>query len=225
MWGGIQVIYKKKVEDEERYEHFRIIEGVYIAEKDNYILLKRIVESIMAICGIFILSPVLIIISILIKIDSKGPIIYSQERLGVNGKRFRVLKFRSMVVDAEKGGPQWATKDDNRITKFGHFIRKTRIDELPQLLNILRGDMGIIGPRPERPIFTEKFSEEIPNFRDRLVIRPGLTGWAQVNGGYDITPREKFELDMYYIKNMSVLLDMKILVKTIKVVITGEGAR
>ncbi|ACK60908.1 exopolysaccharide biosynthesis polyprenyl glycosylphosphotransferase [Bacillus cereus] len=219
------MIYKKKVEDEERYEHFRIIEGVYIAEKDNYILLKRIVESIMAICGIFILSPVLIIISILIKIDSKGPIIYSQERLGVNGKRFRVLKFRSMVVDAEKGGPQWATKDDNRITKFGHFIRKTRIDELPQLLNILRGDMGIIGPRPERPIFTEKFSEEIPNFRDRLVIRPGLTGWAQVNGGYDITPREKFELDMYYIKNMSVLLDMKILVKTIKVVITGEGAR
>ncbi|HFJ9335771.1 exopolysaccharide biosynthesis polyprenyl glycosylphosphotransferase [Bacillus cereus] len=202
-----------------------MIEGVYIAEKDNYILLKRIVESIMAICGIFILSPVLIIISILIKIDSKGPIIYSQERLGVNGKRFRVLKFRSMVVDAEKGGPQWATKDDNRITKFGHFIRKTRIDELPQLLNILRGDMGIIGPRPERPIFTEKFSEEIPNFRDRLVIRPGLTGWAQVNGGYDITPREKFELDMYYIKNMSVLLDMKILVKTIKVVITGEGAR
>lgn len=219
------MIYKKKVEDEDRYEHLRIIEGIYIAEKNNYILLKRILESIMSICGILILSPVLIIISILIKIDSKGPIIYSQERLGVNGKRFRVLKFRSMVVDAEKGGPQWAKKDDNRVTKFGHFIRKTRIDELPQLLNILRGDMGIIGPRPERPIFTEKFSEEIPNFRDRLVVRPGLTGWAQVNGGYDITPREKFELDMYYIKNMSVLLDMKILVKTVRVVITGEGAR
>ncbi|WP_312860850.1 exopolysaccharide biosynthesis polyprenyl glycosylphosphotransferase [Bacillus paramycoides] len=202
-----------------------MIEGIYIAEKNNYILLKRIFESIMAICGILILSPVLIIISILIKIDSKGPIIYSQERLGVNGKRFRVLKFRSMIVDAEKDGPQWAKKDDNRVTKFGHFIRKTRIDELPQLLNILRGDMGIIGPRPERPIFTEEFSEEIPNFRDRLVVRPGLTGWAQVNGGYDITPREKFELDMYYIKNMSVLLDMKILVKTVKVVITGEGAR
>ncbi|WP_283749935.1 exopolysaccharide biosynthesis polyprenyl glycosylphosphotransferase [Bacillus cereus] len=202
-----------------------MIEGIYIAEKNNYILLKRIFESIMAICGILMLSPVLIIISILIKIDSKGPIIYSQERLGVNGKRFRVLKFRSMIVNAEKGGPQWAKKDDNRVTKMGHFIRKTRIDELPQLLNILRGDMGIIGPRPERPIFTEKFSEEIPNFRDRLVVRPGLTGWAQVNGGYDITPREKFELDMYYIKNMSVLLDMKILVKTVKVVITGEGAR
>ncbi|NWK71554.1 exopolysaccharide biosynthesis polyprenyl glycosylphosphotransferase [Bacillus paramycoides] len=219
------MIYKKKIEDEDRYEHLRIIEGIYIAEKNNYILLKRIFESIMAICGILILSPVLIIISILIKIDSKGPIIYSQERLGVNGKRFRVLKFRSMIVDAEKDGPQWAKKDDNRVTKFGHFIRKTRIDELPQLLNILRGDMGIIGPRPERPIFTEEFSEEIPNFRDRLVVRPGLTGWAQVNGGYDITPREKFELDMYYIKNMSVLLDMKILVKTVKVVITGEGAR
>ncbi len=219
------MIYKKRIEDEDRYEHFRIIEGIYIAEKNNYILLKRIFESIMAICGILMLSPVLIIISILIKIDSKGPIIYSQERLGVNGKRFRVLKFRSMIVNAEKGGPQWAKKDDNRVTKMGHFIRKTRIDELPQLLNILRGDMGIIGPRPERPIFTEKFSEEIPNFRDRLVVRPGLTGWAQVNGGYDITPREKFELDMYYIKNMSVLLDMKILVKTVKVVITGEGAR
>lgn len=219
------MIYKKKVEDEDRYENFCIIEGIYIAEKSNYILLKRIFEIILAICGILILSPVLIIISILIKIDSKGPIIYSQERLGINGKRFRVLKFRSMVVDAEKGGPQWAKKDDNRVTKFGHFIRKTRIDELPQLLNVLRGDMGIIGPRPERPIFTDKFSEEIPNFRDRLVVRPGLTGWAQVNGGYDITPREKFELDMYYIRNMSILLDMKILVKTVKVVITGEGAR
>lgn len=112
-----------------------------------------------------------------------------------------------------------------RVTKVGSFIRKTRIDEIPQLFNVLKGDMSIIGPRPERPIFTEKFNEEIPGFIDRLQVKPGLTGWAQVNGGYDLTPREKWELDMYYIENRGVKLDTLIILKTIKVILTGDGAR
>ncbi|MDU7966052.1 MAG: sugar transferase, partial [Paeniclostridium sordellii] len=135
-------------------------------------------------------------------------------------------KLRSMRVDAEKyGGVQWAQKDDPRITKIGKFIRKTRIDEIPQLFNILKGDMSLIGPRPERPELTYKFNKEIPGFIDRLVIKPGLTGLAQVNGGYDISPEEKLKWDIIYIKNRNIFLDISIIFKTIGVVFTGEGAR
>src|SRR5699024_8366291 len=155
----------------------------------------------------------------------KGPITYKQERLGKYGKRFYVYKLRSMRIDAEKYGAQWADKDDPRITRIGKFIRKTRIDEIPQLFNILKGDMSIIGPRPERTLFTMEFNDEIPGFINRLAVKPGLTGWAQVNGGYDITPREKLEADIYYIENRSFLMDMNILFKTVKVVLTEEGAR
>ena len=131
-----------------------------------------------------------------------------------------------MKTDAEKiGGAQWAEKDDPRITKIGRFIRKTRIDELPQLVNILKGDMSLIGPRPERPELTYEFEQDIPGFIDRLLVKPGLTGWAQVNGGYDITPAEKLVLDLEYINNRSIMLDMKIILKTAKVVLTGDGAR
>ena len=134
-------------------------------------------------------------------------------------------KLRSMRTDAEKFGAQWAEKNDPRITKVGKFIRKTRIDEIPQLFNILKGDMSIIGPRPERPEFTQEFNEEIPGFINRLAVKPGLTGWAQINGGYDITPQEKLVEDIYYIENRSILLDFKIILKTVKVVLTGHGAR
>ena len=130
-----------------------------------------------------------------------------------------------MRIDAEKNGAQWAQKNDPRITKVGNFIRKTRIDEIPQLLNILKGDMGLIGPRPERPELTYQFNEEIPGFINRLVVKPGLTGWAQVNGGYEISPQEKLVWDLDYIKNRSILMDIKIILRTVKVVITGEGAR
>lgn len=163
--------------------------------------------------------------SLLIMMESEGGPFYSQKRLGKDGKCFKIYKLRSMYIDAEKDGPQWASANDNRITKVGKFIRKTRIDELPQIWNILKGDMTIIGPRPERPELISEFEKDIPNFRDRLAIKPGLTGWAQINGGYELTPAEKLNYDLYYITNRSFVLDFKIMVNTIKIILTGHGAR
>jgi exopolysaccharide biosynthesis polyprenyl glycosylphosphotransferase len=190
-----------------------------------YLGIKYILDVLCSLIGLMILMPVILIFSVLIVLESPGSPFYLQERLGLNGKRFQVMKLRSMRNDAEKNGAKWAEKNDPRITKIGLFIRKTRIDELPQLFNILKGDMSLVGPRPERPIFTEKFEKEIPGFIKRLEVKPGLTGWAQVNGGYEITPKEKLELDIYYINRASILLDLKIITKTVKVVITGDGAR
>ena len=186
---------------------------------------QRILNIILSLIGLAIGIPLVIIFGIRIKIEDNGPITYKQERLGKGGKRFYIYKLRSMRTDAEKFGAQWAEKDDPRITKVGRFIRKTRIDEIPQLFNILKGDMSLIGPRPERPQFTEQFNREIPGFINRLAVKPGLTGWAQVNGGYDMTPAEKLVEDIYYIKNRSVVLDFKIIFKTVAVVLTGDGAR
>ena len=186
---------------------------------------QRFLDIALSFIGLLIGIPLVAIFGILIKIEDNGPITYKQERLGKGGKQFYIYKLRSMRTDAEKFGAQWAEKDDPRITKVGKFIRKTRIDEIPQLFNILKGDMSIIGPRPERPSFTLEFNKDIPGFINRLAIKPGLTGWAQVNGGYDITPKEKLIEDMYYIKNRSILLDLQILFKTVKVVLTGDGAR
>ncbi|HBF6187956.1 TPA: sugar transferase [Clostridioides difficile] len=199
---------------------YSIVKGTVLFD-----LYQRIMDLVLSIVGLVIGSPLIAIFGILIKIEDKGPITYKQERLGKCGRRFYIYKLRSMRTDAEKFGAQWAEKDDPRITKVGKFIRKTRIDEIPQLFNILKGDMGLIGPRPERPNFTVQFNEEIPGFINRLAIKPGLTGWAQVNGGYEITPEEKLKEDIYYIKNRSILLDFKILFKTVKVVLTGDGAR
>jgi len=194
-------------------------------KKKFYTTFKYLLEIIL----IFLTHPITIsiifIFGILIILESKGKIFYSQERLGLNGKPFKIYKLRSMYVDAEKNGPQWALKNDNRITKVGKFIRKTRIDEIPQLLNVMKGDMTLIGPRPERPEFTEKFQEKIPNFNDRLLVKPGLTGWAQINGGYELTPSEKLNQDLYYIENQSMKLDAVIMFKTMLIVINGNGAR
>ena len=148
---------------------------------------QRVLNILLSLIGLAIGIPLIIIFGIRIKIEDNGPITYKQERLGKGGKRFYIYKLRSMRTDAEKFGAQWAEKDDPRITKVGRFIRKTRIDEIPQLFNILKGDMSLIGPRPERPQFTEQFNREIPGFINRLAVKPGLTGWAQVNGGYDMT--------------------------------------
>lgn len=190
-----------------------------------YITAKRLFEVIFSISLLLFTLPVLVLTALAIKLESPGPVFYKQERNGLGGRLFYVIKFRSMRVDAEKNGPQWAAKNDSRVTRVGQFIRKTRIDELPQLINVLRGEMSLIGPRPERPVFTEQFEKEIPGFKNRLQVKPGVTGWAQVNGGYDITPREKLELDLYYIKNQSFALDFHILLKTVWVVLSGNGAR
>lgn len=191
-----------------------------------YEIYKRVLDIISSLLGLIIGLPIMMIVAIFIKIEDRGPIFYTQERLGKDEKKFLVYKMRSMRIDAEKhGGAQWAQKDDPRITKIGKFIRKTRIDEIPQLFNILKGDMSLIGPRPERPELTYEFNKEIPGFIDRLCIKPGLTGLAQVNGGYDISPKDKLKWDLIYIKNRSIFLDISIILKTVGVVFTGEGAR
>nr|WP_275402124.1 exopolysaccharide biosynthesis polyprenyl glycosylphosphotransferase [Shimazuella alba] len=190
-----------------------------------YPIMKRSFELMFSLLLLVVTLPVLLVTAIAIKLESPGSIFYKQERVGKNGKLFNVWKLRSMRNDAEKNGPQWASKNDARVTQVGSFIRKTRIDELPQLFNVLSGQMSLIGPRPERPVFTEQFDKEIPGFKNRLLVKPGLTGWAQVNGGYEMTPAEKLDLDMYYIQKQSFKLDTKIFFRTIKVVFTGDGAR
>ncbi len=187
--------------------------------------LKRLIDLIVAVIGLILAAPVILIVAVLIKLESPGPVLFAQDRVGLNGKVFKIYKLRSMVQDAEKNGARWADKNDARITKVGKFIRLTRIDELPQFLNVMKGDMSFIGPRPERPVFVEQFNQQIPGFVNRLQVKPGITGWAQVNGGYDITPQQKLELDMVYIHRHSPWMDMKIIWKTIKVVLTGDGAR
>lgn len=191
----------------------------------SYIFVKRGMDITFSIIGLILTLPIVLITILFIIIESSGSPFFFQERVGLDGKTFKIIKLRSMRLDAEKNGAQWATKNDPRVTKVGLFIRKTRIDELPQLINVLTGDMSLIGPRPERPMFTEQFEKEIPGFKNRLLVKPGVTGWAQVNGGYDILPKEKLELDVYYINNASLLLDVKIIEKTVWTVFTGEGAR
>jgi exopolysaccharide biosynthesis polyprenyl glycosylphosphotransferase len=175
------------------------------------------------------LSPMILITAILIKIDSKGPVIFSQERVGQNGKGFNVHKFRSMVTDAEKSsGPVWASEDDDRVTRVGRVIRKLRIDELPQLLNVLKGEMSFVGPRPERAFFITQLEKDVPYYSERLTVKPGLTGWAQVSYPYGASVEdaiEKLNYDLFYTKNMSFLLDLLIIFRTVKIVLFGKGAR
>jgi len=189
-----------------------------------YEKIKRVMDIVLSLIGLIIAIPLMLIFGIAIKLESKGPVFYRQERVGKNGKVFMLYKLRSMYQNAEENGAKWAEKDDPRVTKVGRIMRKTRIDELPQLFNVLKGDMSLVGPRPERPIFTYKFNEEIPGFVNRLQVKPGLTGWAQVNGGYELGPAEKLEYDLYYIENRSIWMDIKIMLKTVKVILTGKGA-
>ena len=189
---------------------------------------KRIIDvlfgAFLGICSL----PVCLLAAIAIKLEDHGPIFYSQERIGLYGKPFTVYKFRTMRTDAEKFGAQWATKDDPRITKVGKFLRKTRIDELPQILCVLKGDMSMVGPRPERAVFIAQLREQIPFYISRLKMKPGLTGWAQVRHHYDTSIEDvqiKLQYDMYYYENMSLLLDFQILVRTVYVVLTGKGAQ
>ena len=186
---------------------------------------KRAFDIVFAIVVGLVLFLFIPIIAIAIKLDSKGPVLFKQERLGKDEKPFMMYKFRSMYIDAEKDGPQWAKASDQRVTRVGRFLRKTRIDELPQMWNILVGDMSLVGPRPEREFFYSEFERDIPNFRDRLAVKPGLTGLAQVNGGYELDPQSKLDYDIEYMGSRSILLDIKCILKTVKLVFTHDGAR
>ena len=189
--------------------------------------LKRIIDIIVSLLLLLVNIPTMVISTLAIKLDSKGPVFFKQERSGLNGKTFRMVKFRSMYQDAEKHtGPVWSQKNDPRITKVGRILRALRIDEIPQMYNVLKGEMSLVGPRPERPFFVEKLSQEIPYYKRRLKVRPGITGWAQVKHKYDESIEDvkiKLRYDLFYIENMSIRMDMKILFRTIFVVIFGKG--
>jgi sugar transferase (PEP-CTERM system associated) len=198
--------------------------------KSRFLLFSRRVVSLLAsIVLLFFLSPILLVVALLVKIDSPGPVFYRQERVGRTGKIFRIIKFRSMRQDAEgEGVPRWATEKDPRITRLGRILRKSRLDEVPQLINVLKGDLNLVGPRPERPAFVEQLEKAIPYYSIRHTVRPGLTGWAQVEFAYCGTieeSKEKLQYDLFYIKNISVKLDLLVLFKTVKIVLLGRGAR
>jgi exopolysaccharide biosynthesis polyprenyl glycosylphosphotransferase len=192
-------------------------------------VVKRFVDLLLAFIGSIIFLPLMGIIAVLVKLDSKGPVIFSQERIGQKGKIYSIHKFRSMICDAEKEcGPVWAGNDDSRITRVGKIIRKWRFDEIPQLWNVLKGDMSFVGPRPEREYFVEDLQKTIPFYRERLTVKPGLTGWAQVCYSYGSSVEdaiEKLNYDLFYIKNLSFLMDLMIVMRTIKIVLFRKGAR
>lgn len=193
------------------------------------IMLKRASDLAVGLLGLIVTAPLMIVIAIAVRLDSKGPAIYRQTRVGFRGECFEVLKFRSMRVDAEAAaGAQWAEKDDPRITRVGRFIRKFRLDELPQFLNVIRGQMSFVGPRPERPVFVEQLREEIPYYDERHSIRPGLTGWAQVQYSYGASVDDalrKLEYDLFYLKHLSFLFDCAIIIQTVRIVLFGQGSR
>ena len=189
---------------------------------------KALVDKILSSFFLLLALPVILLVSLLIRIDSKGPVIYHQKRVGKGGKVFNLYKFRSMRIDAETNGAVWAKEHDLRVTRVGRFIRKCRLDEIPQLWNVLKGDMSLVGPRPERPEFEEELIREIPYFSLRHAVVPGITGWAQVNYPYGASMEdavEKLQYDIYYIKNLSPFLDLLILGKTVRTVLFGRGAR
>ena len=201
--------------------------GFYKSRTRRFI--KRIIDVIISVALLILFLPLIIVTAILIKIDSAGPVLFTQERVGKNKKPYILYKFRSMVKNAEEqSGPVWASDNDNRITRIGGFIRKWRIDEMPQLWNVLKGDMSFVGPRPEREFFVKKLEEIIPYYGERFSVKPGITGWAQVCYRYGASVEdavEKVNYDLFYIKNMSSFMDLMIILRTIKIVLFGKGAR
>ena len=193
-----------------------------LERKPLYEVVKRGFDVVVSAVALVILGLPMCLAAIAVKCGSKGPALYAQERLGKDGKPFRVIKFRTMVADAEKGGVQWSSREDVRITPVGRFFRRYHIDELPQLWNILMGDMSFVGPRPERAVYYDAFETVIHGFRERLKVKPGLTGLAQIVGGSYMRPEEKIMCDVRYIKSRSLLLDLKILFQTVVTVLTGR---
>ena len=191
--------------------------------------LRRLLDVAVSLLLLLLTLPLLLLTAFAIKLDSPGPVFYRQERIGRGGKAFMLFKFRSMTVDAEaNGAPRWAAREDPRTTRVGRLIRLTRIDEIPQVLNVLRGDMAVVGPRPERPAFVEQLGRLIPRYDDRACVKPGITGWAQINYPYGASvedARHKLSYDLYYVRRRSVFLDLLILIKTVRVVVFQEGSR
>ena len=191
-------------------------------------VIDRAVDVLLSLGLLVLTLPLMLLTALVVRLDSPGPVLYRQVRVGLHGRPFTLLKFRSMKVDAEARGPAWAAQSDPRVTRVGSFMRRTRIDELPQLLNVLRGEMSFIGPRPERPHFVEQLAEIIPHYRERALVKPGLTGWAQVNFPYGASvedARMKLSYDLYYVKHRSLLLNFLILFATVRVILFQEGAR
>ncbi len=189
---------------------------------------KRAFDIAAALALIMLFAPLYALVAVLVRLDSPGPALYRQRRIGRNGAPFYIYKFRSMIVDAEKGGACWAEKNDKRVTRVGNFIRKTRIDEMPQAFNVLKGEMSFVGPRPERPEFVGLLEKEIPNYHLRHAVRPGITGWAQVKYVYGASvedARIKLQYDLYYIRHFSLMRDLLIILMTVKVALFGLGSR
>jgi sugar transferase (PEP-CTERM system associated) len=194
---------------------------------DLLILMKDSLDLVCAAVGFVLALPIMAAAAAAIKLDSKGPVIYRQRRVGVGGRCFEVYKFRSMRTDAEQEGARWASQNDPRVTRVGAVLRKYRLDELPQFINVIRGDMSFVGPRPERPEFVEELREAIPYYDERHTVRPGITGWAQVQYQYGASVDaacRKLEYDLYYLKHMSTLFDLRIILQTITTVLSGKGA-
>jgi lipopolysaccharide/colanic/teichoic acid biosynthesis glycosyltransferase len=194
----------------------------------RFALVKELVDRLLAVVGLLLLVPVLALLAVLIRMTSKGPVFFKQARVGKGGKVFEIIKLRTMVYDAEEStGPIWAKPNDPRITGIGKFLRMTHLDEAPQLLNVIVGDMSLVGPRPERPVFVDRFRDQIPNYSERLRVKPGITGLAQVCHKYDETLRDvkrKLAYDLLYIQRMCLMVDLAIMFMTVRR-LTGKGAR
>jgi sugar transferase (PEP-CTERM system associated) len=189
---------------------------------------KRAFDLVLALVGIVVAAPLMLLTAIAVRLDSPGPVLYRQDRVGENGRVFTLSKFRSMRADAESGTPIWAKEKDDRVTRVGRFIRRARLDELPQLWSVLRGDMSFVGPRPERPFFVEQLAAAIPFYMERHAVKPGVTGWAQVKYRYGSSiedATEKLRYDLYYIKHLSIVFDLTIMIDTVKVILSGKGAK
>ncbi|XOD68509.1 MAG: exopolysaccharide biosynthesis polyprenyl glycosylphosphotransferase [Flavobacteriales bacterium AspAUS03] len=216
------------------YTDLALVNGSYflrtkqfsVLNKKRNFLLKRLIDIILSLILLVLLSPIILVTVVLIRLDSKGLVFYSQKRIGLFNKEFKLFKFRSMFIDAEENGAVWAKKNDKRITRIGKFIRKIRVDELPQLINVLKGEMSLIGPRPEREIFTQELKKHIPYYEFRHAVKPGITGWAQVKYPYGASIEDaqwKHKYDLYYIKYQNLMLDLKIIFLTIKIILFGKG--
>ncbi len=201
------------------------IDEASIPKKPVYHAIKRVFDVASCMCALVLLAVPMVVVAVAIKVESSGPVMFKQERLGKGGKPFVLYKFRTMYTDAEKDGAHWTGVNDVRITKVGKTLRALHIDELPQFVNVIKGDMSLIGPRPERAVFYDEFEQYIHGFSQRLMVRPGISGLAQVNGGYRLLPEQKILFDLEYIKNQSVAMDARCIIDTFIVTLSGKGAR